>query len=178
MFLCFWLFALPRLLISRFSFVKQPPSVEKRKGFFFPPKHSHEKFFRKFFHNYPSDFLLIFWREKLWRVAASCKLPQGGVPLFCGLVGFSLPLFLSFLTCSGSFFRSFRPCGLPGLIVQHWEHLGASGRLWTIGSTPNSSKGAQKGLKRGKNKEFFEVRWCFLGVLRYLEGAKPKIFLN
>ena len=120
-FVRFWFFALPRLLISRFSFVKQPPSVEKRKGFFFPPKHSHEKFFRKFFHNYPSDFLLIFGREFVMRGTAACSLPMGGVLLFCGLVGFSLPLFLSFLTCSGSFFRSFRPCGLPAF------------HLWTIG---------------------------------------------
>ena len=83
----FWLFALPKLLISRFSFVKQPPSVEITQGVFLshrniPPKNFSENFFK----STPSDFLLIFWREKLWRGAASFYLPEGGGTPFAGLL--------------------------------------------------------------------------------------------
>ena len=84
-FVRFWLFALPRLLISRFSFVRTP-SVEKREGFFLPPKHSTEKFFRKFFQNYPrrlfADFLARICDE-----GKGCLLLAigGGVPFFVGL---------------------------------------------------------------------------------------------
>ena len=112
----FLVICIAKLLISRFSFVKQPPSVEKRKGFFFPPKHSHEKFFRNFFQIYPSDFLLIFWREFVMRGRAACSLPIGG--------GVSLSLLACWASRSLSFFRSslapalslvvfligFRPC--------------------------------------------------------------------
>ena len=118
--------------------------------------------------------MLIFGREFVMRGTAACSLPMGGVLLFCGLVGFSFPLFLSFLTCSGSFFRSFRPCGLPGLIVQHWEHRGGSG-LW---EHLKQGKSGQNRLKRGKNKDFFGVLWCFLGIFGHSKGAKPNIFLN
>ena len=51
------------------------------------------------------------------RGRAACSLPiGGGVPFFVGLLGFSLPLFLSFLTCSGSFSRCV-PDWLPSLSV-------------------------------------------------------------
>ena len=37
--------------------------------------------------NYPSDFLLIFWREFVMGLAASCQLAMGGgVPFFVGLL--------------------------------------------------------------------------------------------
>ena len=86
--------------------------------------------------------------------------PMGGVSLSLlarlapFLVPFPFPFpFLSFLV-------GFLPC-IPGL----WEHS-------------EQVKTAQNRLKRGKNKEFFEVLWCFLGNLRYPKRAKPKIFLN
>ena len=134
-----------KLLISRFSFVRTP-SVEKREGFFFPPKHSHEKFFRNFFQIYPrrlfADFLARICDE-----GKGCLLPAygGGTPFLwaCGLVGLSLPFFRF------PFPRSLFPCGLPFPIGwQHREHLNPSGRLvllcssffvgWCVASVPRS----------------------------------------
>ena len=103
----FWLLALPRLLISRFSVVRTP-SVETTQGDFLSPKHSHDKFFRKFFQNYPrrlfADFLARIYDE------GECLLllAVGGGTLFlwaCGLVVAPL-LCLPFLSFRFPFPRS------------------------------------------------------------------------
>ena len=159
-FVRFWLFALPSYLFHDFHLL-EPPSVEKREGFFFTPKHSHEKFFRKFFQIHPkrlfADFLARICDE-----GNGCLLPAyGGVPSFCGLVGLSLPFFrfprsLVGLPCwcwvslvVG--FRSFHPCGVVGLwasclpaslassraSLDYRERSGnpwGIGRLWTMGA--------------------------------------------
>ena len=124
-FVRFWLLASPRLLISRFSFVRTPP-VETTQGVFLSPETFPRKIFPKiFFKSTQGDFLLIFWREFVMRGKAACSLPMGGVPLFCGLVGLSLPFFRF------PFPRSFFPCGLPFPIG--WQHRGGSGTIGAAG---------------------------------------------
>ena len=142
-FVRFWLFALPSYLFHGFHLL-EPLPLRQRKGFFFPPKHSHEKFFRKFFQIYPrrlfADFLARICDE-----GKGCLLPAygGGVPFFVGFWACRCPSFVSFSPSLFLSLRSLFPCGLPFLIGwQHREHLNPSGRLWTIGSTPNGSKGA------------------------------------
>ena len=115
-FVRFWFIRIAGLLILRFSFTKlikqsSPLPLRQREGFFFPPKHSHEKFFRKFFQIYPSDFFLIFWREFVMRKAASFYLSEGGYP-FCWLVGLSLPFFRS----ASLPFVPFFPCCVPRFV--------------------------------------------------------------
>ena len=130
-------------LFHDFHLLNNPLPLRNARGFSFPRNIPTKNFSENFFKTTPSDFLLIFWREKLWRGAASCQLPQGGgVPFFVGLLGFSLPLFLSFLACSGSAPRPSILVGFPAsvLIVRHWEHRGGSG-LW------KHSEQVQKGSK-------------------------------
>ena len=120
------------------------PSVEKREGFFFPPKHSTEKFFRKFFQIYPrrlfADFLARICDE-----GNGC-LPfaiGGGYPFFVGLwacrwlcfASFPFPLLLRLCRRLRLFslLRSPYPCGLPFLIG--WQHRGGSG-LWEHRDSP------------------------------------------
>lgn len=83
--------------------------MRQREGFFFAPKHSTEKFFRKFFHNYPKRLFADF----LARICDEGKgcLPSalwGGLSLWaCGLVGLSLlHSFLPFLPFPSPFPRS------------------------------------------------------------------------
>ena len=101
----FWLFALPRLLISRFSFVKQPPSVEITRGVFLSPETFPRKIFPKIFSNLPkrlfADFLARICDEGK---GVLCHAHRGGVPFFVGL-----------WACLGSF--SFRSLPLPLLSV-------------------------------------------------------------
>ena len=167
----FLVICIAKLLISRFSFVKQPPSVEITRGVFLSPETFPRKIFPKFFSNLPkrlfADFLARICDE-----GKGCLLPAhrgGGVPFFVGLLGFSLPLFLSFLTCSGSFSRCV-PDWLPslsvggagrwcwasrsgsfsrplwasslasGLIVQGWEYRGGSGLWKHLPTGQNGSK--------------------------------------
>ena len=119
-FVRFWLLALPRLLISRFSFVRTPP-VETTQGVFLYPRNIPTKnFSENFFKSTQGDFLLIFWREFVMRGKAACSLPMGGgYPFLCGLVGLWACRCLSFVSLSLSLFsllRSLFPCGLPFLI--------------------------------------------------------------
>ena len=65
--------------------------------------------------------------------------------------------------------RSFLPLGPDRLI--------ASAQLRQDLSTSIARMGA-KGLKGGKNKEFFGVAWCFVGLFGHPKRAKPKIFLK
>ena len=143
-FVRFWLFALPRLLISRFSFL-EPPSVEITRGVFLSPETFPRKIFPKIFSNLPkrlfADFLARICDE-----GKGCLLPahRGGV---------SLSLLACWASRSLSFFRSslapalsLVPCGLPafhlwtiGATLAHWEHLGASGRP-DYGSSSNRAK--------------------------------------
>ena len=84
------------------------PSVEKREGFFFPPKHSHEKFFRNFFQIYPrrlfADFLARICDEGrcFLRLAIG-----GGTPFFVGLWACRCLSFVS-LSLVPSFLVGFR----------------------------------------------------------------------
>ena len=181
MLLCvFGLFALPRLLISRFSFVKQPPSVEITRGVFLSPETFPRKIFPKIFSKHPkrlfADFLARICDE-----GKGCLLPAygGGTPFFVGLWA-----------------------SVPRLILQHREHLNPSGRLGLLCSSfcwvvllvvgfrssvlPDSlglpedlttgRKTAQNRPKRGKTKVFFGVRWCFLGIFGHSKGAKQRYF--
>lgn len=143
-------------------FICASPSVEITQGVFLTPETFHEKFFRKFFQNYPKrlfpDFLARICDE-----GKGCLLPahRGGYPLFVGLWACcrsaSLAPFLSFLTCSGSSFRSLLsclvgcfvpllPCGLP--------FLGPASVLALIPREPEdltTGQRAQNRLKRVKN---------------------------
>ena len=109
-FVRFWLLASPRLLISRFSFVRTP-SVEKREGFFFAPKHSHEKFFRNFFQIYPRRLFADFLARICDEGNGCPPFAIGGGTLFLWACGLPFP---SFFLCSG--FRcvpdcwGFHPC--------------------------------------------------------------------
>ena len=105
------------------------PSVEKRKGFFFPPKHSHEKFFRKFFQITPRRLFADFLARICDEGNGCLPFAYGGVPLFCGLVGlslrfFALPFFRSSLAPALSLVAF--PLSLWAS-VPYW--LAASGRL-------------------------------------------------
>ena len=113
MFLCFWLFALPRLLISRFSFVKQPPSVEITRGVFLSPETFPRKIFPKIFSNLPkrlfADFLARICDEGK---GVLCPALWGGYPFLwaCGLA--------SALSLSAPFPCLFFPCSLVAPAVQ------------------------------------------------------------
>ena len=122
------------------------------------PKHSHEKFFRNFFQNYPRRLFADFLARIFDEGNGCLLLAIGGVPLSlwaCGLV----VAFLSF-----PFPRSLFPCGLPFPIGwQHWEHLNPSGRLVLLCSSfcwvvrgflasvlPRSSREHQDHRQRGR----------------------------
>ena len=145
MFLCFWLFALPSYLFHDFHLLNNPLPLRNARGFSFPRNIPTKNFSENFFKSTPSDFFLIFWREFVMRGTAACSLPMGGVLLFCGLVGFSFPLFLSFLSLlrlcrrlpflsSYSVLVGFLPFipGLCGSTPALWECLNPSGGsgLW------------------------------------------------
>ena len=129
--------------------------MRQREGFFFPPKHSHEKFFRIFFKSTPSDFLLIFWREFVMGLAASCQLAMGGVSLsllarliapprslFLALLPLSLRLcrrlFLSLCSLLACLVGGLPSAFLPFVPLSLWasvpDWLTASGHPLTIGS--------------------------------------------
>ena len=114
------------------------------------------------------------------RGTAACSLPMGGVSLSlwaCGLVAPSL-LVPSF-PCRSLSFVSLSL--VPSLLRLDSAGLGAPaaiGASLDYGSTPNRGKTAQNRLKRGKNKEFFEGVWCFLGIFGHSKGAKTNKFLN
>ena len=75
-FVRFWLLALPSYLFHDFHLL-EPLPLRQRKGFFLPPKHSHEKFFRKFFQNYPRRLFADF-------LARICDEGNGCLPLAIG----------------------------------------------------------------------------------------------
>ena len=105
-----------------------------------PPKHSHEKFFRKFFQIYPrrlfADFLARICDE-----GKGCLLPAygGGYPFFVGLWAccrfasflFSLLLRLCRRLRLFRLLRSLFPCGLPFPIG--WRHREHSGTIVAAG---------------------------------------------
>ena len=91
-----------RLLISRFSFVKQPPSVEKRKGFFLP-RNIPTKNFPKIFSKHPKRLFPDFLARICDEGNGCLPLAYGGGTPFlgaCGLAASALSLSFSFL-CSG-----------------------------------------------------------------------------
>ena len=139
-FVRFWFICIAKVTYSTVFHLLTPPSVEKRKGFFFPPKHSTEKFFRKFFQIYPkrlfADFLARICDE-----GNGC-LPLaigGGVPFFVGLwASLSLSLFPFPFLCS-----AFLPCGLAFLLfLDYWEHLNPSGAAGLPEHIKQGAKGA------------------------------------
>ena len=126
-FVRFWLFALPGYLFHGFHLLNNPLPLRQRKGFFFPPKHSHEKFFRKFFQITPRRLFADFLARICDEGNGCLPLAIGGGYPFCRLVGLlSLRFFafLSFLTCSGSF-----PCCVPFVLVGFRSLLTPSGAL-------------------------------------------------
>ena len=141
-FVRFWLLALPSYLFHDFHLL-EPLPLRQRKGFFFPPKHSHEKFFRKFFQIYPrrlfADFLARICDEGEC-LPAPCN--RGGTLFLwaCGLPSFrfSFPfpfLFSSFPCCSGYAGGSGSfPCCVPSILVGFRSLLAGS-----IGGTPAPS---------------------------------------
>lgn len=140
--------------------------MRQREGLFFTPKHSHEKFFRKFFQNYPkrlfADFLARICDEgkgclypahrggaslSLW----TCWLPSSlsFVPLLLRLF---VPCWLALLVVAG---RSLVPlslvpsvlvgllgCGLPCIRLNSAAlgAPGAPGHLWTMGALRTGAK--------------------------------------
>ena len=76
-FVRFWLFTLPGYLFHGFHLLNNPLPLRQRKGFFFPPKHSHEKFFRKFFQITPRRLFADF-------LARICDEGNGCLPLAIG----------------------------------------------------------------------------------------------
>ena len=150
-------FALPSYLFHDFHLLNNPLPLRQREGFFFTPKHSHEKFFREFFITTPrrlfADFLARICDE-----GKGCLYLAygGGVPFFVGL--WACPGSFTFRSLSLSFLSlslvdpavqalSLVPCRLvlwascpaSGLIVQDLELLGVLGRL-DYGSTSNRGK--------------------------------------
>ena len=124
----------------------EPLLLRQRKGFFFPPKHSHEKFFRNFFQIYPRRLFADFLARICDEGECLLLLAIGGGTPFCGLVGllslrfFAFPFFRccsgSFACCVPSFLVGFRSllAGSIGGTPIHWERLNLSGRLWTMGA--------------------------------------------
>ena len=108
-----------------------------------PPKHSHEKFFRKFFQIYPRRLFADFLARICDEGNGCLLLAIGGGTLFlwaCGLVAGSAPLLSSFplslvapalSLVAFPFPRSFFPCGLPFPIG--WQHRGGSGTIGAAG---------------------------------------------
>ena len=145
-FVRFWLLALPSYLFHDFHLL-EPLPLRQRKGFFFPPKHSHEKFFRKFFQNYPrrlfADFLARICDEGKGRLPIAIG---GGTPFLwaCGLVGLPLPFFRPSLApamqAAPALFLVAFPLSLWAS-VPDW--LAASWRLWTMGALRTGQKGAK-----------------------------------
>ena len=99
----FWFNCIAKVTYFTVFHLLASPSVEITRGVFLSPKHSTEKFFRKFFQITPSDFLLIFWREFVMRGTAACPLPMGGGTPFLWACGLLVPIpFLFPFLCSGS----------------------------------------------------------------------------
>ena len=101
------------------------------------------------------------------------------------LVAFPLYLWASvpyWLAASGALrhHRGGWSCCVPRFVGWCWASVPRScfDSLGSIRTTGNGGKTAQKGLKMGKSKTFFEGRWCFIGIFGYPKRAKTKIFLN
>ena len=152
----FWLLALPSYLFHDFHLL-EPLPLRQRKGFFFAPKHSHEKFVRKFFQIYPRR-LFAHFLARICDEGKGCLLPAygGGTPFFVGLwacglvaaflfVAFPLSLWASvpyWLTASGAP----EPIGAAGpvvfLVLLGGAWLPRLDSLGSIRTTGNRGKGA------------------------------------
>ena len=139
----------------------EPLPLRNARGFSLPPKHSTEKFFRKFFQHYPrllfADFLARICDEG--KGCLPIAIGGGGCPFLCGLVGLSLPFF----RCVSSFLVGFRSL-LANSIGSSWSCCdpcfvgwcvaslprSCSDSLGSIRTTDNRCKTAQNRLKRGK----------------------------
>ena len=113
-----------KLLISRFV-IATPLPLRNARGFSLPPKHSHEKFFRKFFQITPRRLFADFLARICDEESSFFRPAGGGGTPFCGLVGLSLPFFRSSIAPALSLVAF--PLSLWAS-VPDW--LTASGALW------------------------------------------------
>ena len=154
-----------------------------------PPKHSHEKFFRKFFQNYPRRLFADFLARICDEGNDCLHLAIGGGTLFlwaCGLVGLSLallrffPLFLvaPAMQAAPALFLVAFPLSLWAS-VPYW--LAASGALrhhrggwsccvprfvgWCVASVPRSCLGPLGSIRTTGNRGKGAAVPSFLSVL-------------
>ena len=131
-FVRFWLFALPRLLISRFSFLEPPFRWDNARGFSFPRNIPTKNFSENFFITTQATFCWFFGAKNCGgeRLPAPCN--RGGYPFFVGLWAClgsfsfrSLPLpllsvFPCCSSCAGSFFCPLLSCRWVVLVGGAW----------------------------------------------------------
>ena len=115
----------------------EPLPLRQRKGFFFPPKHSHEKFFRKFFQIYPRRLFADF-------LARICDEGNGCLPL---AIGGGTPFFVGLWACRClSFVPFFAPAmqAAPALFLVAFPLS-----LWASGPDRLTASGALRHHRGG-----------------------------